>query len=712
MPDKERTRKKPKHSSGKDAQFDMENHVATLARWRRLGYIFPVLNCIIYPLLKISLIALSSELLREVLQISFDQEIFEQIEEELYGTVRDSKITSIFLMEGLSFYQSFVVVCIYVLILAITIPLHNGINANFNPYMEVKRLQMILYDNFMLKPNSVDIKEARQLVYESMSSIEKYWSSFKYEIVGDITLVVWSLTLIFLLSWDLGLITTVATAVIVFATKLVWRKLSSPWDVQRENKTSAASSRLMDLVTCKEVVLSHTMELEERASLFEAVYSDEIDIRRLFWAKVISSAVKHSTFLLVMPFLFVYVNEVDLTMERVFQLLLVVVIQDEMVKAYLNVLRKWPIFEEYARAKGSFSRVLGVKEEELFPPDFATCSKKKEISTPKDSEGNRPSRRRSSLANGLSKLLTFGPNKSGVDPAHSDVLETLEQSGQHHQKLALQHCSLGYLRADNTLNLVIEDMSLDLAIGEHYALMGETGAGKSTLFKVIAGLIPMVEGRFSVGGIDVDTTSRSWRRQLGVVSQDTVLLNRTLRENLSYGLTDITDDEIHAALEKVNLRKLIDTFPEGLDMELRYNGNEFSGGQQQRMQIARLLLKDSPVILLDEMTSALDPQTTMEVLDVLKEFIAGKTLVMVTHDTYTLTLVNHILHMRMDTPIEIQRVRKNAQAPTPDQEVADVDEEVKIVSKRLITSTASYRRRPSEGLTESRVLARRSDDAE
>lgn len=467
----------------------IQDQAAVLARWRRLGYLFPFLKGIVYPLFKISLIALASELLREVLRISLDPEFFERIDDELYGTIRESSITSVYLMESLSFYQAFGVVCAYIVIISIVQPIHIGLNENFNCYMEVKRLQMILYDKFILEPNSVNEKEARELVYNGMNSIEKYWSTSKYCMIDDCTSAGWSLLLVFILAWDMGLIITGAVIIIMLGTKFTWNKLSTPWAEQREDKMSAASARLMDLVTCKEVVLSHTTELDERASLFRAVYSDKIDIQHLFWAKTASGFLRYLTFSFVMPVLFVYVYEVDLTMERVFQVLLLIVIQDEMVRAYLSYSDHGPVNEEYARVKKTFARVLEISEEELFPPDFAwvvscakTCSKMKGAETSTPSNETRPrqfdSRRRSTLTKRLTSLLQFDPERSSgsLQGPTIDYRKTFRQTGEYRKKLALDNVSLGYRRNDGSLHVVVEDMYLKLDIGEHYALMGETGA--------------------------------------------------------------------------------------------------------------------------------------------------------------------------------------------------------------------------------------------
>lgn len=150
-----------------------------------------------------------------------------------------------------------------------------------------------------------------------------------------------------------------------------------------------------------------------------------------------------------------------------------------------------------------------------------------------------------------------------------------------------------------------------------------------------------------MSGTPIHPTSSSWRRQVAVVSQESLLFNRSLRENIAYGenMNSVKDGDIMRVLEKVNLTETVMALPDGLDTVVRENGNEFSGGQRQRLQIARLLLSSCPIIVLDEMTSALDRKTTEDVIRELKSFVVGKTLIMITHDIQTLTLTDNVLDM-------------------------------------------------------------------
>ena len=190
-------------------------------------------------------------------------------------------------------------------------------------------------------------------------------------------------------------------------------------------------------------------------------------------------------------------------------------------------------------------------------------------------------------------------------------------------------------------------------MNRHSILHARASNQPGSSLKLLAGLIRPSQGRITTGWVEVDTSALSWRKQTGIVSQDSIFFNRTIRENLLYGAPEgTTDDDILKALEQVNMKHRILKLPAGLDTVIMQSGDEFSGGQRQRLQICRLLLHPCPVVLLDECTSALDAETTEDILKVLKEFLVDKTLVMVTHDIQTLQLAERVLNMRVGGMME------------------------------------------------------------
>jgi len=629
---------------------------------QQLCYILPLLKGIIYPLFKVSLVALAEKVLREALRLSISPSLFAQFEEAIFGGIESSGVLQFFLLTSLSFAQTFAVTVSIALVLACIIPLYRALDENYLNYIEVKRIQGILYERFILDTNSVAIQEASDLMYTKIASVEKYWSSSKYKTVDDITSILSGLTLLLILAWDLGLMTLGATILIVFVAALVWKKMSTPWSEQRELKAATANAQLLDLVNCKDVIRSHAKENIEGTALKMILDADHEDIKMLAWAKLVSEFVKYFTFTMVTPLLFVFVFFVDPTLERVFELFIILVVSDDMTRAYVQYLSKGPIDAEYNRAKNVFCRVLGVDEAALFPPTITfprwfPSNKRSRI----DIELGLPHPNQSSYK-GLNPDPSSAPAAQVLPQKVVNALRTpsdKDSNKENSHNLCMEAISFGYKMADGTMFNVMNNLNLSFQLGHHYAIMGETGAGKSTIFKILSGLVQPVHGRIVVNGEAVDPTSRLWREQVGVVSQDSVLFNRTIRENLEYGMnpdvvsTGTTETDLWRVLEQVKMDDRVRQLPMGLDTMIHDSGHEFSGGQRQRLQIARLLLRSScSIVLLDECTSALDTETAEDILQILTTFLIDKTLVMVTHDTQTLCLADTVLNMKVGGIIE------------------------------------------------------------
>ena len=173
---------------------------------RRLGYILPIIKGITYPIFKVSIMALAEKLFRQALIVNIDPELYEQIQTEIYSSVSDSTITSLFLLYNLSFQQVFMVCGLLVVIISVVQPLTNAIQRQYCNYYEVKRLQNIIYKKLLLEPNSVNTTEAQDLVYSKIASIENYMSESKYLIVDDQISIVVALLLFLTLNWELGLL--------------------------------------------------------------------------------------------------------------------------------------------------------------------------------------------------------------------------------------------------------------------------------------------------------------------------------------------------------------------------------------------------------------------------------------------------------------------------------------------------------------------------
>ncbi|WP_080797472.1 thiol reductant ABC exporter subunit CydC [Arabiibacter massiliensis] len=178
---------------------------------------------------------------------------------------------------------------------------------------------------------------------------------------------------------------------------------------------------------------------------------------------------------------------------------------------------------------------------------------------------------------------------------------------------------------------VVDGLSLAVPQGQRVAVLGRSGAGKSTLASLVRGDIRPDAGSVTLGGVATADLGDDAARWIGVIQQRTYLFNMTLAENLRLGREDATDEELWEALAKVGLREMAERLPQGLDTMVDEAGLRFSGGERHRVALARVLLQDVPVVILDEPTVGLDPATERALLDTLFEALAGKTVIMVTH---------------------------------------------------------------------------------
>jgi ATP-binding cassette subfamily B protein len=178
----------------------------------------------------------------------------------------------------------------------------------------------------------------------------------------------------------------------------------------------------------------------------------------------------------------------------------------------------------------------------------------------------------------------------------------------------------------------LEDLSVSVSPGETLAIVGETGAGKTTMAYLVARLYDVERGHVTIDGHDVrDVTFASLARTVGVVSQETYLFHDTVRENLRFARPDATDEEIEEAARAARIHDLVTSLPDGYDTVVGERGYRFSGGEKQRIAIARTILRNPPVLVLDEATSALDTQTERAVQEALDRLAEGRTTIAIAH---------------------------------------------------------------------------------
>lgn len=206
--------------------------------------------------------------------------------------------------------------------------------------------------------------------------------------------------------------------------------------------------------------------------------------------------------------------------------------------------------------------------------------------------------------------------------------------------LTLDHVRFTYSGAKRE---VLSDLSLTLHPGEKLALLGPSGTGKSTLLKLILGDEQPNSGRVTLNGVSIDQLQAQRAQLFGVLDQQPYLFNTTVMNNVRLGNLQATDDDVRAAVKAVELDELISRLPDGYNTQVQEAGSRFSGGERQRLSLARILLQDAPIIILDEPTVSLDPITEQHLLDTVFKVLHDKTIIWVTHH---LAGINHVDQVR------------------------------------------------------------------
>jgi ATP-binding cassette subfamily B protein len=196
-------------------------------------------------------------------------------------------------------------------------------------------------------------------------------------------------------------------------------------------------------------------------------------------------------------------------------------------------------------------------------------------------------------------------------------------------------------------NEILNELNLSVKAGETIAFVGKSGAGKSTILNLIIGFIHPTEGTVLLDGKDLNKIDlKSYRTNLAVVPQNSILFSGTIRENITYGLPSVTEKQLEKAVEDANLVELIDSLPEGLDTKISEHGSNLSGGQRQRISIARALIRNPKIIILDEATSALDSISEQKIQIAINNLVKNRTTFIVTHRLSTIRNADRIAFIK------------------------------------------------------------------
>ena len=205
----------------------------------------------------------------------------------------------------------------------------------------------------------------------------------------------------------------------------------------------------------------------------------------------------------------------------------------------------------------------------------------------------------------------------------------------------------------NNNSKVLENFSLTIPVGQKIAIVGSSGAGKTTFVRLLLRLFDITSGKITIDGFDISKISQeNLREQIAFVPQDPVLFHRTLMENIRYGKRDATDEEVLRAAQLAHCDEFINSLPLGYETFVGERGIKLSGGERQRVAIARAILKNAPILILDEATSSLDSHSESLIQDALTKLITNKTTIVIAHRLSTIRQMDRIIVLQNGKIIE------------------------------------------------------------
>lgn len=256
-----------------------------------------------------------------------------------------------------------------------------------------------------------------------------------------------------------------------------------------------------------------------------------------------------------------------------------------------------------------------------------------------------PARRMSNVFNDLQQAAAASDRVYQVLDTEPDIAEIAEPKPlpRLSQSLRFEHVNFAY-HADKP---VLHEIDLEVAAGETVAIVGTNGCGKTTLLSLVPRFYDPTAGRITIDGVDVsEVRLHDLRSRIGMVSQETLLFNETVAENIAYGADDADHQAIEAAARKAHAHQFItEKLPEGYETIVGPGGNRLSGGQRQRIALARAILRDPEILILDEATSQIDVESETLIHQVLAEFTQNRTTLIITHRMSTISLADRVVVM-------------------------------------------------------------------
>lgn len=234
---------------------------------------------------------------------------------------------------------------------------------------------------------------------------------------------------------------------------------------------------------------------------------------------------------------------------------------------------------------------------------------------------------------------------NSIKPVPNTLPKQVELNPADFESLKINNITFEY---DSNSPILIKNFSQDIHRGEKLALLGPSGIGKTTILQLILGDLRPQQGQISINGFDISQVQANREQLFSVLNQKPFLFNTTLMNNVRLGNERKSDAEVKKALERVGLKDLVESLPDKYETLVGENGSRFSGGEQERIALARILLQDAPIVLLDEPTVGLDPITENDLLETFFNVLSYKTIIWVTHHLQGIKHVDHVVFMNSD----------------------------------------------------------------
>ena len=462
-----------------------------------------------------------------------------------------------------------------------------------------KQLSERYYNHLLKLPQSYYDKELTGTIINRLNrtifEVSQFMNMFANNFFQMFLTMILTLGIVLLYSWQLALLLAILYPLFLWLTTLTSKKWQK-WQNEKNLETDIASGRFAEVIAQIKVVKSFIQETLEFRH-FERRFEQTVQITRKqskYWHNmdIGRRIILNIIFFLMFAYLFVETAQKRFTIGE-----MVLLIQ------LLNMMR-FPIFNMSFIIEGIQKAIAGSK-------DYFT-------------------------------VMNMKP--SIADKDHAPALDVSEG------RVVYSDVTFGYSKNKS----VLHNVSFEVNPGEKLALVGESGEGKTTLTSLLLRLYEPSKGTIAIDDTPIDSVRQtSLREKIGVVFQDPALFSGTIRENIAYANQHATDHQIQEAAKAANAYQFIKKLEKGFDTEIGERGLKLSGGQKQRIAIARALLKDAPILILDEATSSLDSRAEKQVQEALDRLMKGRTTIIIAHRLSTIAHVDRIVTLKNGTVDEV-----------------------------------------------------------